>query len=127
MFDETEIVLPLESRTATTRSRETSRDGCTGLIILVDATVVAAAETINVGVEIYSPYSQSWVSYVSMPTPISAAGVYAIILGPAGLNSGTANVTGRNVGIPSIFRVVATHSSTGAHTYGIELQKVDAF
>lgn len=123
--DHVQTLLPLEARTATTASVPIARHGASGVVLVIDATVIAGGETITPSMQIWSPFSQSWTNYCTAAA-VTATGVTYVLFGPAVMSQTTIGATaGKNVLIPAVFRFNFVHSGSGSHTYAVEVQRID--
>ena len=119
------ILIESAARTATNDSVAIDRQGCSGLIFIVDVTV-APAETLTPSIQFYSSVTATWTELTAY-TGLTATGKYALLAGPAALNGGTSSVQAKNVLIPIVTRLRLAHSAGGSWTYSVELQRVVGF
>lgn len=103
------------ARTATVTGDAQLNRGHRGLHLIVDLTVLAAAETVTPKLQGQDPASGKWYDLL-VGAAISATGtnVYKVYPGIAAVANGAASDV-----VPATWRVVLTHSSTGAHTYSV--------
>jgi hypothetical protein len=121
--DRTNGNTPILTATAATTTQTTAaidNPSNLGVIVFVDLTTQAGAETVTPSIEIFDQASGKWIAYVSY-TAISATGSYAKILYPGALTAdGVATRTEtKTLPLPRNWRIKTTHSSTGAHTYTV--------
>lgn len=86
-----------------------------GLHLVIDLTVLAATETVTPKIQGQDPASGKWYDLL-VGAAIAATGTPVLKLYP-GITV-AANVSVSDV-LPTTWRVVLTHSSTGAHTYSV--------
>jgi hypothetical protein len=108
-------LLPSAARTLTVTSPAQSGLAWRGLHLVIDLTVRAAAETITPKIQCMDA-NGIWYDLTSALTATGAVGTYVYKFYPgmtvsAGVDFSTA--------IPADFRVVLTHSGSGAHTYSV--------
>lgn len=113
-------VLSVSAGTATQNSEDFFNYGHRGMAILVDAAIIAATETVTITLHLKIPGTTDYVQMASFAA-IGAAGerVYLIYPGIA------ETVAQSEVEIQALvtpygdYKVTATHSSTGEHTYDV--------
>lgn len=103
------------ARTATVTGDPQANMGHTGVKITVDLTVLAAAETVTPKIDFQDPASGKWVTLLT-GAAISGTGTVTLTIYPG--VTVAANVAVSDA-LPATWRVVLTHSSTGAHTYSV--------
>lgn len=114
------VLLASGARTATTTTDAQDALQAMGIVLYVDWTVQAGAETITPTIQAQDPASGKWMDFVIPSAALSAVGVYVLVAYPAALTGHTvANFTKSNAVLPRTWRLVITHSSTGAHTYSV--------
>lgn len=105
------------AKTATVTLPVVNLPAARGLHLIVDLTVLAAAETVTPKIQGQDPASGKFYD-ILVCTAISATGTNVYKVGP-----GIGQVAGIAAAdhVPAAVRVVLTHSSTGSHTYSVGL------
>ena len=115
-------VLAAADRTATTSSDDFFNSGYLGMAIVVNATAIAATETITVSLQYKIPGTSSYVQLAEF-SAITAAGerVYVVYPG-ASDTTGATEVEIQAIATPyGDYKVTVTHSATGTHTYSVDV------
>jgi hypothetical protein len=113
---QSQTLLVSAARTATTTVADQVNLGHNGLHLVISLTVLAAAETVTPkiqGKDSLGNYYDILVGSAISSTGITVLKVYP---GIAAVANGSASDV-----LPPVWRVVLTHSSTGAHTYSVAL------
>lgn len=112
-----QVLATLQARTATNNSDVVESDPTAGgLLIVINFTVLAAAETVTPSIEVVDAEG-NWITWCTW-TAIAATGSYIKTLSQGvAATPGGAAVESKSGPVPRRFRVKFTHSASGAHTY----------
>ena len=115
-------LLSVAAGTATQNSDDFRNGRFKGMAILVDASVIADSETVTISVHMKIPGTTDYVQIANFAA-ISAAGEFIYLIYP-GI---TETVAQSEVEIQALvtpygdYKVTATHSSTGEHSYTVHV------
>jgi hypothetical protein len=114
------VLLASAVRAATATTDPQQNQDARGILMYLNFTVQAGAETLTPEIQGYDPGSDTWATIHTAYTALSATGTYLLALFPAALSQVPATTgQGKNMVLPRTWRVVVTHSSTGNHTYSL--------
>lgn len=123
-------LLASAARTATTNTSDLTAIG-RGVMLVLNVTVEAAAETLALKIQGKDPVSGNWFDVTNFgtmytsaseaPTRTKAAVLYPGILAAdhVGVAAGTDGTIAKSGVLPATWRAVVTHSSTGSWTYSL--------
>jgi hypothetical protein len=120
-----EVLLPSAARTATTATEAMDNTDAAGVLLILDATVIAGGETITAQLQTFDEASQAWVTITSAFTAVSTVTTNVLVIYPSALTNVVATVgQTKNMVLPRMWRVNCVHSSTGSHTYSLSAQTI---
>jgi hypothetical protein len=120
-----DVLLPSAARTATTATEALDNPDASGVLLILDATVIAAAESITPQLQTFDEASQAWVTITSAFTAVSTVTTNVLVIYPSALTNVVATVgQAKNMVLPRVWRVNCVHSSTGSHTYSLSAQTI---
>lgn len=110
------------ARTATISSNLIETRGHKGLLLIVDATAIAATPLVTPAIQAYDALSNAYYTYWTAAAAIATAvdNTYLIYPGAIAADSNTTETAG--LPIPGRFRVVLTHGDADSITYSASLQ-----
>lgn len=118
-------LVPSAAYSASQATQEQAVDpNCRALLVYLNLTVRAAAETIVVSIQVKGPVSGTWQDLVAY-TATGAVGEYIKVAGLLPVTTGfAANVEAKQSPIPTRYRIGLVHSGGGAHTYSVATEEL---
>ena len=114
-------LLASAARTATTSAIVQTNGENRGIILFLDVTVGAAAETLTLQVQMLDPVTAKWTDITAFPASAAAfTGIKTFVVYPGAVETTVlANHEVAGIPLPTRWRATITHSAAGSWTYSL--------